>query len=159
MFKNSGLGIGLLAVAASGCFAAPGIEPAVPARAAALRVIDALYLEGDVQKALQYYDTDATHCYDGPGSAVRYMRKKQLPPPKEVASLKEIVFFTERDLDRMSKRYPDLIWKRIRVPMKGGLGCVVVFEVKMRKKTIIALVLSVLKERQGKYKIVHTDDN
>ena len=164
MITNGGLRIGLLVVVVVvvvGCLVAAQIKPAVPARAVALRVIDALYIEGNVEKAIQYHAEDATqgNILD-PGSAVEYIRKQQVPPPPEFVTLKEIVFFTEKDLDRMSKRYRDKIWKRMREPMKGGLGCLVVFEVKTpQKKTGIALVVNVLKKRKGEYKIVHTDDN
>ncbi len=161
MFKNSGLTIGLLVVLTAKCLVAAEIKPAVPARAVALRVIDALYFEGDVEKAVQYYAEDATQGnIRDPGSAVEYIGKQQLPLPlPEYVTLKEIVFFTEKDLDRVSKRYPDRIWGRTREPMKDGLGCLVVFEVKTPQKTGIALVVNVLKERKGEYKIVHTDDN
>lgn len=164
MFKNSGLTIGLLVVLTAKCVVAAEIKPAVPARAVALRVINALYFEGDIEKAVQYFAEDATQGnIRDPGSAVEYIRKQQFPllslPEEVVVTLKEIVFFTEKDLDRMSKRYPDRIWGRTREPMKDGLGCLVVFEVKTPQKTVIALVVNVLKERKGEYKIVHTDDN
>ncbi len=159
MFKNSGLTIGLLVVLTAKCVVAAEIKPAVPARVVALRVINALSLEGDVEKALQYYAEDATQGNIGdPGSAVEYIRKQQFPLPESV-TLKEIVFLTKKDLDRMSKRYPDPIWGRTREPMKDGLGCLVVFEVKTPQTTGIALVVNVLKERKGESKIVHTDDN
>ena len=159
MFKNSGLMIGLLVVLTTRCLVAAELKPAVPARVVALRVINALYLEGDVEKAVQYHAEDATQGdIRDPGSAVEYIGKQQLPLPESV-TLKEIVFFTEKNLDRMSKRYPDRIWGRTREPMKDGLGCLVVFEVKTPQKTGIALVVNVLKERKGEYKIVHTDDN
>ena len=160
MFKNSGLLIVLFVVVSARCIVAAEIKPAVPARVVALRFIDAFYFEGDVEKALQYYAEDATQGnIRDPGSAIEYIRKQQITLPHEGITLNEIVFFTEKDLDRVSKRYPDRIWGRTREPMKDGLGCLVVFEVKTPQKTGIALVVSVLKERKGEYKIVHTDDN
>ena len=160
MLKISGLSIGLLVVVSARCLVAAEIKPAVSARAVALRVINFLYFEGDVEKAVQNYAEDATYGnIRDPSSAVEYIRKQQITLPHEGITLKEIVFFTEKDLDRVSKRYPDRIWNRTREPMRGGLGFLVVFEVKTPQETGIALVVSVLKKRKGEYKIVHTDDN
>jgi len=160
MFKNSGLSIGLLVALTARCLVAAEIKPAVPARVIALRAIEALYFEADVEKAVQYFAEDATQGnIRDPSPAIEYVRKQHGTLPQEGVTLKEIVFFTEKDLDRMSKRYPDRIWKRTQEPVMGGLGCLVVFEVKMPQKTGIALVVNVLKERKGEYKIVHTDDN
>jgi len=107
MITHGELRIGLLVVGVVGCLVTAEIKPAVPARAVALRVIDGLFLEGDVEKAVQYHAEDATqgNILD-PGSAVEYIRKEQLPLP-EFVTLKEIVVFSGKDLDRMSKRYPD----------------------------------------------------
>ncbi len=112
MFKNSGLSIGLLVALTARCLVAAEIKPAVPARVIALRAIEALYFEADVEKAVQYFAEDATQGnIRDPSPAIEYVRKQNGTLPQEGVTLKEIVFFTEKDLDRMSKRYPDRIWK------------------------------------------------
>ncbi len=138
----------LLVVVSARCIVAAEDKPAVAARSVALRVVDALYYGGDIEKAVPYYAKDATHGNIGiPEPAIEYLRKHKadFPPPKDIVTLKEIVFFREKDLDRISNRYPDTLWRRMQESMKGGLGCLVVFEVKTPEKTGIALVVKFLK--------------
>lgn len=129
-------------------------------RAVALRAVDALLLEGDLDKGFQYFAEDAKQKNEGPGSAIEAIKKENLPLPEEFVTLKEIVFFTEKDIDRMSVNHPNDMWERVREPVKGGLGCLATLEVKTApNETISALFVFVLQERAGQYKIVYTDDN
>lgn len=160
VFQSSGLTVALLVVFVPGRVIAAEIKPAAPARLVALRAIDALYYQADPEKAAPFFADGATQGnIRSPDSALEYIRKNQIALPQEGITLKEIVFFTEKDLDRMAKRFPDSIWKRSREPMKDALGCLAAFEVKTPRSTGVALGIMVLKLQKDEYKIVHIDDN
>jgi len=120
--------------------------------------ISAVWHQRDPQAIARFFDKDAERKTKGKGSALASLRQQ----PQDVLdkiSVTETTFFTQGDVEKLSKRFPDDMWRADRVPAHLGdsLGCLCVFEIKGTGK--IGLWAMVLKKVEGDYRIVYIDDN
>lgn len=128
------------------------------ARATALRAIAAVYVDGEKEAALDFFDDAASRKGRGEGSAIESLKKQ---PASMLASLqlKAIIFFEQGDVAQLSKRFPDDMWEPGRIPamLTEGIGCLVVLGIPGREEQ--GLWAFVVKKVDGRNRIVYTDDN
>jgi hypothetical protein len=127
----------------------------VPAKAVALKMITAYFLDGNTKEALKFVAGEAQRKDQGPGSALRIFQSR---PPSGL-SPGEIIFFQQSEIAELQKRFPDDMWQARRIPahIKDGLGCLMVMSSADKEKT--GLVAFVIHKREDGHKVTYTDDN
>ena len=71
--------------------------------------------------------------------------------------LENIVFFQQKDLEKLKQNYPDDLWQRVSHRMQQELGCLVV--VGMEGTEQKGMLLMLLEQQDGSARVVYTDDN
>lgn len=135
------------------------VQPEVDAtKAFASEAVSALLKGGKPESLAKYFDKDAERKNKGKGSALVSLEQFSEGISEKIAAT-ETIFFTQDDVESLSKRFPDDMWQADRVPahLADSLGCLCVLQIKGTDQ--VGLWATVVKKVSGKYKIVYIDDN
>jgi len=120
--------------------------------------LSAVWQQRDPQAMARFFDKDAERKTNGKGSALASLRQEPQDTLHKI-TVAETIFFSQDDVEKLSKRFPDDMWKVDRVPGHLGnlLACLCVMEMKGSDR--VGLWVMVVKKVEGEYKIVYIDDN
>ena len=135
------------------------------AKAVALQAVTHFLLKTDLDKLSALMDPEFAVDDRGPGSgkkALAEMRgelERGGVSPSTHLSVREILFFTEKDVPKLKRRFrlKQDLWTEKEVPahIGGGLGCCVVAkELREGKEVDDEVFVLVVKKRAGRYRIV-----
>ncbi len=136
------------------------------AKAIALQAISVLYLQPDAARAAKFIHDEAVWKDHGAGSLRKNISdiKKLEGTVDEKLSVREILFFSKKDIPSLRKRFPyqDGMWTENRIPahLSDALGCLCVYRVRGNNDPAdVGLGVLVLKRIGYEWKIVYADDN
>lgn len=129
---------------------------------AALEFVIAAILTGDVEKAGEYIADDASRNERqyGKGELRQRLCKELSGIPRDRLTLYQIRFFRNEGIDRIRKKFPEdsydrFGWDNFRQKLGDDLACLLV----LTNKEEPILIGMVFKNVDGRYQVVHTEDN
>lgn len=130
---------------------------------AALEFIIAAFYARDADEAIRHLADNVQRGREQGEEVIEGLRREiERAPAGASLTLKQIRFFERQDVQEVAKAFEEqsrnrVDWPRLEEKLSDAKGCLFLFEPGENEDSILILV--VLKQIQGEYKIVYTDDN